>query len=180
MNVLTMNYERFNYEQQLWQATRAKIMNFSDIANAVSAWKIEEKTVVFTNGCFDILHYGHLHYLTAARELGDILVVGVNSRSSVERLKGKNRPINDDETRFHLLAALACVDAVVEFEEDTPLNLIQNVLPDILVKGGDYTIDQIVGADLVLNNGGRVQTLDFVSGYSTTNIVEKIKNQQHD
>jgi D-glycero-beta-D-manno-heptose 1-phosphate adenylyltransferase len=131
---------------------------------------------VFTNGCFDLLHFGHLHYLAAARDLGERLVIGLNSAASVSRLKGKHRPINDELTRQHTLAALAFVDAVVVFEEDTPLNLIQIVQPDILVKGGDWSADQIVGAEVVLSKGGQVLSLPFIAGYSTTNIEQKILN----
>lgn len=130
--------------------------------------------IVFTNGCFDLLHYGHLHYLSAARELGDRLIVGLNSAASVSRLKGPHRPINDEATRQHLLAALEVVDAVVVFEEDTPLELIRNIMPDILVKGGDWKPEQIVGSQLVLEAGGQVRSLPYIEGYSTTAIEAKI------
>jgi rfaE bifunctional protein nucleotidyltransferase chain/domain len=158
-----------------WQSIQNKIQSFSQIEETSKRWKAAGEKIIFTNGCFDMLHYGHLHYLTAARALGDRLIVGVNSKESVARLKGAHRPINDDLTRYHLLASLACVDAVVEFEEDTPFELIKKVLPDVLVKGGDYEVEDIVGADLVLENGGEVRVLDFVVGYSTTNIEEKIR-----
>jgi rfaE bifunctional protein nucleotidyltransferase chain/domain len=154
-----------------------KIKSFDSIKTVVEQWKSEGQTVVFTNGCFDLLHYGHLHYLAAARDLGDRLVIGLNSEASVKRLKGQHRPLNDEMTRQHLLAALAFVDAVVVFEEDTPFELIQRVQPNILVKGGDYTLDQIVGADIVLKNGGSVKSLPFIDGFSTTKLEEKIKNQ---
>ena len=121
------------------------------------------------------MHYGHIHYLAEARALGDKLVIGLNSADSVKRLKGKNRPINDDLTRLYILAALECVDAVVIFEEDTPLQLVKIVAPDILVKGGDYRPEDIVGSDVVLENGGQVKSLAFVEGYSTTSIENKIK-----
>ena len=156
---------------------RSKINTFEGIATKVKQWKSNNLTVVFTNGCFDILHFGHLHYLAAARDLGDRLVVGLNSAASVSRLKGAHRPLNDEWTRQYILAALAFVDAVVVFEEDTPLELLKCVKPDILVKGGDYELHQIVGADLVLENGGQVMSLPFVAGYSTTNLEQKIKNQ---
>src|SRR5690606_34524896 len=127
------------------------------------------------NGCFDILHRGHLEYLQAAADLGDILVVGLNSDASVKRLKGENRPINNQNDRAFALASLVFVDAVIIFDEDTPLELIQRVKPNVLVKGGDYSIGNIVGADFVKNIGGEVQVIPFVDGYSTTQIIEKMK-----
>lgn len=133
------------------------------------------KKVVFTNGCFDILHRGHLEYLQAAADLGDILVVGLNSDASVKRLKGENRPINNQNDRAFALASLVFVDAVIIFDEDTPLELIQRVKPNVLVKGGDYSIGNIVGADFVKNIGGEVQVIPFVDGYSTTQIIDKMK-----
>lgn len=133
------------------------------------------KKVVFTNGCFDILHRGHLEYLQAAADLGDILIVGLNSDASVKRLKGEKRPINNQNDRAFALASLVFVDAVIIFDEDTPLELIQRVKPNVLVKGGDYSIGNIVGADFVKNIGGEVQVIPFVDGYSTTQIIEKMK-----
>lgn len=153
-----------------------KIQSFDEIETTVRRWQAAGKTVVFTNGCFDLLHYGHLHYLADARDLGDKLIVGLNSAASVRRLKGEHRPINDELTRQHLLAALEVVDAVVVFESDTPLDLICRVAPDILVKGGDWRPDQIVGSEFVLKNGGKVRSLPFVEGYSTTNLEEKIRS----
>jgi rfaE bifunctional protein nucleotidyltransferase chain/domain len=152
-----------------------KIQSWEQIAATADAWRAAGNRIVFTNGCFDILHYGHLHYLAAARDLGERLVVGLNSAASVSRLKGPHRPINDELTRTHLLAALEVIDAVVVFEDDTPLELIRLVRPDILVKGGDWLPEQIVGSDLVLAAGGQVRSLPFVEGYSTTNIEQKIK-----
>lgn len=137
--------------------------------------EIHKQKVVFTNGCFDILHLGHITYLAQARQLGDALVVGLNSDASVRRLKGPSRPVNDQNARAQLLAALECVDYVVFFEEDTPLNIITQVVPDVLVKGGDYSIDNIVGADFVMQNGGKVLTIPFVNGFSTTSIIENLK-----
>jgi rfaE bifunctional protein nucleotidyltransferase chain/domain len=154
----------------------AKIQDWETAAQSVARWKKDGQTVVFTNGCFDILHYGHIHYLAAARALGSRLVIGLNAAASVRRLKGSGRPINDETTRQYLLASLAYVDLVVVFEEDTPLQLIRLLLPDVLVKGGDYTIDNIVGASLVLQNGGKVEVLPYIKGYSTTAIETKIKN----
>lgn len=153
----------------------SKIKTWEQIREKVAEWRAAGQKIVFTNGCFDILHFGHLHYLAQARDLGDRLVVGMNSGDSVRRLKGPTRPIHDETTRTHLLAALEPVDAVVIFEEDTPLELIKVVQPDILVKGGDWKPEQIIGSDLVLARGGKVQSLPFVAGYSTTNIEKKIK-----
>jgi len=153
----------------------AKIQDLDDSIRTVRTWQQQGLEVVFTNGCFDLLHYGHVHYLAQARDLGDKLVIGLNSGASVTRLKGPHRPIKDEETRSHLLAALAFVDLVVLFEEDTPLKLIQSLRPDVLVKGGDYTIDQIVGAPEVQSWGGSVEILAFVEGYSTTAYETKIK-----
>jgi len=130
--------------------------------------------VVFTNGCFDILHPGHVDYLERARDMGARLVVGLNSDASVRRLKGALRPVNDQNTRARVLAGLACVDYVVVFDEDTPYELIRKVAPDILVKGGDWSVDRIVGRDLVEEKGGRVYSIPLLTGYSTTAIVERI------
>ena len=129
--------------------------------------------VVFTNGCFDVLHRGHAFYLAKARELGDCLVVGLNSDDSVRRLKGETRPINCEADRAMVLASLEAVSYIIVFEEDTPFELIKTVMPDVLVKGGDYTIDNIVGADVVTRNGGTVLTIPFVEGYSSTKIISK-------
>lgn len=137
--------------------------------------KAQGRKIVFTNGCFDILHVGHITYLRKAKSLGDILVVGVNSDDSVKRLKGESRPINTCEDRMVLLSSLDFVDYVVEFKEDTPAGLIEKIIPDVLVKGGDYKPEEIAGADFVLANGGEVKILDFVEGKSTTSIVEKMK-----
>lgn len=135
-------------------------------------WRGE--TVVFTNGCFDLLHAGHITYLQNARQLGTRLVIGLNSDSSVRRLKGEKRPIIAQEDRALILSALRCVDQVILFDEDTPEKLIHTLTPDILVKGGDYRVENIVGSDWVMRNGGRVLSLDFVDNRSTSSIVEKI------
>jgi D-glycero-beta-D-manno-heptose 1-phosphate adenylyltransferase len=158
----------------MMESISSKIKTFEEIAILSRQWKDGGATVVFTNGCFDLLHYGHLHYLAEAKALGDKLIVGLNSTASVRRLKGAKRPVNDEATRMYLLAALTCVDAVVLFEEDTPLELITLVLPDLLVKGGDYKPEDIVGANVVLENGGEVRVLDFVEGYSTTAVLKRI------
>lgn len=152
----------------------SKIQSEAQLVPTLAQWRSAGNKIVFTNGCFDLLHFGHLHYLAEARDLGDKLIVGLNSGNSVRRLKGATRPINDELTRTHMLAALAVVDAVVVFEEDTPLSLIQLIQPDILVKGGDWKPEQIVGSDVVLAKGGQVLSLPFVTGYSTTNIEQKI------
>ena len=135
----------------------------------------KDKRIVFTNGCFDILHRGHVTYLTEAKKLGDLLLVGLNSDASVKRLKGPDRPINTETDRQYVLSQLKSVDFVEIFNEDTPLNLILKVKPKILVKGGDWKIDQIVGAKEVLADGGDVFSLNFVDGYSTTSIIHKIQ-----
>lgn len=144
------------------------------VENAV---KLHRQKIVFTNGCFDVLHFGHVHYLLQAKALGDILVVGLNSDDSVRRLKGPSRPINGEKERAFVLAVLSCIDYVVVFEEDTPKKLIETVRPDVLVKGGDYALDQIVGADFVTRNGGTVTTLPFVEGFSSTRIIEQLKTE---
>ena len=136
---------------------------------------LHRQKIVFTNGCFDILHRGHITYLAQARQLGDLLVVGLNSDASVRRLKGPERPVNDEQSRALLLAALEMVDYVVLFEEDTPYNLILKVKPDLLVKGGDYDIDNIVGADFVRQRGGEVRTIPFVQGFSSSSIIDHLK-----
>lgn len=130
---------------------------------------------MFTNGCFDILHHGHLDYLAKAAEEGNILIIGLNSDASVKRLKGEERPVNHEQDRALQLASLMLVDAVCLFEEDTPLQLIQTILPDVLAKGGDYTIETIVGAKEVMDNGGKVAIIPFVEGYSTTALISQIK-----
>ena len=137
---------------------------------------LKNKRVVFTNGCFDILHVGHIRYLEEASKLGDVLIVGLNSDESVRRLKGPDRPINNEHDRADVLCALRSVGYVVVFSEDTPYELISSIMPDVLVKGGDYSIEQIVGRDIVENNGGEVVVLPFVEGKSTTNIITKIRN----
>jgi rfaE bifunctional protein nucleotidyltransferase chain/domain len=137
--------------------------------------KNKEKKIVFTNGCFDILHRGHVSYLNEAKSLGDLLVIGLNSDASVKRLKGSERPINNEIDRSFMLENLKCVDFVALFEDDTPLSLIKEITPDILVKGGDWKPEQIVGSKHVMDNGGDVFSLNFVDGYSTTNIIKLIK-----
>ncbi|MBC7884759.1 MAG: D-glycero-beta-D-manno-heptose 1-phosphate adenylyltransferase [Saprospiraceae bacterium] len=141
----------------------------------LTLWRTQHQKIVFTNGCFDLLHIGHVLYLEESKSLGDILVVGINSDASVRRLKGPNRPIQDENSRSHVLAGLESVDMVIIFDSDNPLELIQTITPDILVKGGDWRMDQIVGGDFVLSHGGQVRSLRFVDGYSTTAMEQKIK-----
>ena len=157
--------------------TADKIVELKELQQRLQRWQAVGEKVVFTNGCFDILHLGHIDYLEKARHLGDRLIIGLNTDSSVKRLKGKDRPLNDQYARARTLAALAFVDGVTYFEEETPYELIRQLNPDILVKGNDYLAENIVGADLVLANGGKVETIEIVKGYSTTNIIEKIKQQ---
>ena len=152
-----------------------KILTIEEAKARISAWKVTGKTVAFTNGCFDILHQGHLFSIAQAAKEADYLIVGINSDASVKRLKGPGRPINTTESRALVMANLVIVDAVVVFEEDTPYELITTLLPDVLVKGGDYTIETIVGAKEVIANGGKVIINPIVEGFSTTNIIEKIK-----
>ena len=152
-----------------------KIMSIDQAKALMHAWKITGKTVSFTNGCFDILHPGHLFSIAQAAKEADYLIVGLNSDTSIKRLKGPERPINNTASRAFIIANLAMVDAVIVFEEDTPQELITQILPDVLVKGGDYTIDTIVGAKEVIANGGKVIINPIVEGFSTTKIIEKIK-----
>ena len=153
---------------------KSKIVDFSEIRELVSKWKSEGNSIVFTNGCFDVLHYGHVSYLAEASDLGDKMIIGLNSDASVRRLKGETRPINGQHERATLLAAMQFVNAVVIFDEDTPENLIKAVEPDYLVKGGDYTIDTIVGADFVMSYGGKVITIPLVENFSSTNIIKRL------
>ncbi|AMP97214.1 D-beta-D-heptose 1-phosphate adenosyltransferase [Pedobacter cryoconitis] len=152
-----------------------KIVSLTELNSLVNYWKGEGKKIVFTNGCFDLLHAGHITYLTEAASLGDILIIGLNSDDSVQRLKGPLRPVNNEITRSVILGSMSFIDAVVFFNEDTPLELIKKVLPDVLVKGGDYKIEEIAGAKEVIENGGNVQVLSFLPGYSSSAIIDKIK-----
>jgi len=152
-----------------------KIMTVAQALTVIAGWKALGKTFAFTNGCFDILHPGHLFSLAQTAQEADFLVVGLNSDASVQRLKGPTRPINNTESRAIVLSNLVLVDIVVVFEEDTPLELISTLLPDVLVKGGDYTIEQVVGAKEVIANGGKVIINPIVEGFSTTGLIEKMK-----
>jgi D-beta-D-heptose 7-phosphate kinase/D-beta-D-heptose 1-phosphate adenosyltransferase len=152
-----------------------KLKTWAEIAIIVKDLKEAGKKIVFTNGCFDIIHAGHVEYLQEAVELGDVLIIGLNSDKSVKRLKGKNRPINSQINRAKVLSGLATVNYIVIFEEDTPYMLIDHVKPDVLVKGGDWKPDEIVGADIVLANGGSVRSLSYKEGHSTSSIINKMK-----
>jgi rfaE bifunctional protein nucleotidyltransferase chain/domain len=154
---------------------KRKILSSEELKSQLSIWRFQNKKIVFTNGCFDIIHAGHIDYLSKARDLGNILLIGLNTDDSVRRLKGENRPVNDENARAIILAALQFVDAVVLFDEDTPYNLIKTVQPDILVKGSDYKPEDIVGADIVLAKGGEIKTIDFLDGYSTSRIIDRIR-----
>ena len=152
-----------------------KIITQNDLSKRLAQWRILNKKVAFTNGCFDILHAGHIASLTTAAQEGDFLVIGLNSDTSIKKLKGEGRPVNTQESRALVLAALSMVDAVVIFEEETPLELILKIMPDVIVKGGDYTVEQIAGAKEVIANGGKVVINPIVEGFSTTTIIEKLK-----
>lgn len=151
----------------------SKIKDIKSLVKVLSALRKKGKRVVFTNGCFDILHVGHVDYLSRAKRLGDILVVGLNSDSSVKKIKGKNRPINKESDRAKVLSALYFVDYITSFNETTPEDLIKKVRPDTLVKGGDWKIEDIVGGSFVRSIGGKVKSIPFVKGYSTTSIIER-------
>ncbi len=153
----------------------SKLYTKESISSVIKDWKNNNQKIVFTNGCFDILHRGHVEYLAKAKDLGDKLIIGLNTDDSVKRLgKSPERPINNEETRAIVLSALECVDAIILFNEDTPLQLIEFILPNVLVKGSDYQIENIVGYKVVTENGGEVKTIDFVEGFSTTSILKKL------
>ena len=153
-----------------------KIISFDNIQKQVLKWREENKKIVFTNGCFDIIHRGHVDYLSKAKDLGDILIIGLNTDQSVRNIKGNTRPIQDENSRAIILASMQFVDAIVFFSEPTPYTLIKEIQPDILVKGADYKKEDIVGYDIVSQRGGKVETIEFIEGYSTSNIERKIKN----
>ncbi|UKJ07558.1 D-glycero-beta-D-manno-heptose 1-phosphate adenylyltransferase [Solitalea lacus] len=159
------------------QYIASKVMLKEDLKRKIAIWQFLGEKVVFTNGCFDLLHLGHVDYLSKAADLGQHLVIGLNSDASTKGLKGPTRPIQDEHSRAMILASMGFVDAVVLFDESTPYELIKFLEPDVLVKGSDYTIDQIVGADVVLGKGGEVKTIDYIDGYSTSAIERKIKQQ---
>jgi len=163
-----MNHLEF-LENKIWHMNK-------EFDRQLAVWRFHENKIVFTNGCFDILHLGHIDYLAQAASEGTLLIVGLNSDDSVRRIKGESRPITDERSRAMALAALGFVGAVVIFDQDTPAKLIKQVQPDVLVKGKDYEASEIVGADTVRKKGGKIVTIDLVEGYSTSSIIEKIKN----
>lgn len=156
---------------------QSKILKDRDeLKRWLAYWNFKSQKVVFTNGCFDILHQGHIDYLAKAADQGDVLIIGVNTDDSVKRIKGENRPVQDESSRALMLASLHFVTAVVPFDEDTPQHLIETIQPDVLVKGSDYKPEDIVGYDVVTAKGGKVVTIDFLEGYSTTGIIDRIKS----
>lgn len=155
-----------------------KIFSKEHLLQLVANWRLMSKRIVFTNGVFDILHQGHIYSLSEAAKEGDYLIIGLNADVSVKRLKGESRPVNNEQSRALVLASLLMVDAVVIFEEDTPLELIKSIMPDVLVKGGDYTVDQIAGAKEVMANGGRVVINPILEGFSTTAIIAQSKKTE--
>ena len=159
------------------QAIPHKIFTLQAMLHQLNRWRLLNKKIVFTNGVFDILHEGHIASLSEAALHGHILIVAINADASVKRLKGESRPVNSENSRMLLMASLVMVDAVILFEEDTPLNLITAILPDVLVKGGDYTVEQIAGAKEVLANGGEVKIVPIMQGFSTTVIIEKMNSR---
>lgn len=152
-----------------------KLLSSDQLEQKIAQWRKQDKKVVFTNGCFDILHLGHVDYLSKAADFGDYLVVGLNTDASVRKLKGPARPVNSEQARAGILASLFFVSAVVLFDQDTPYELIKTVQPDVLVKGSDYKAEDIVGYDVVKARGGEVVTIDFLEGYSTSSIIDKLK-----
>ncbi len=159
---------------------RSKIYSWEGIARQTNIWRFQEKKIVFTNGCFDILHLGHIEYLSRAADLGNILIIGLNSDPSVQKLKGFDRPLINEGARAMLLASLSFVSAVVLFDEDTPYKLIELIQPDVLVKGADYKVEEIAGYDIVLGRGGKIETIELTKGYSTTSLLHRIRhNKSH-
>ena len=156
------------------EVAQKKIMELRSLKRLIAMWRMQGKKIVFTNGCFDLLHPGHLHLLNSARSFGNILIVGVNTDSSVRKLK-PGRPIQDEQSRALILASLEVIDAVVLFEEETPLALISEILPDVLVKGGDYKIEDVVGKEVVEKNGGRIELVKLLEGFSTSEIIRRTK-----
>jgi rfaE bifunctional protein nucleotidyltransferase chain/domain len=176
LSLLLIDRNTNNLHMNAKELLEDKIFAREALAARVEEWRSSGKKIVFTNGCFDLLHAGHLAYLSEAASLGGVLIVGLNSDESVQQLKGPNRPVNNEATRAAMLASMFFIDGVVLFSEDTPLELIKEIKPDLLVKGGDYEIHQIAGATETIANGGEVKVLDFLPGYSSSSIIEKIKN----
>lgn len=165
-----------NLKKNNTEIVRSKIINRNELTPHLSRWRFQSKKIVFTNGCFDLLHLGHIDYLAKAADEGDLLIIGLNSDTSTQLLKGPTRPINGQVQRAMVLAALQFVTAVILFDDSTPLELIRFIQPDILIKGGDYKPEEIVGFDLVKAKNGIVKTIEFLPGYSTTFIEEKIRS----
>ena len=153
----------------------SKILDEYELERNLAFWRFKNRKIVFTNGCFDILHRGHIEYLAQARDKGDVLVIGLNTDASVRRLKGANRPVNPQEARAMVLASLFFVDAVVFFDDDTPYELIKTIQPDVLIKGADYKAKNIVGYDIVTAKGGTVETIELIEGFSTTGVIERMR-----
>ena len=158
-----------------FEIIKSKICTLNDLKEKVIQWKKDGEKVIFTNGCFDIIHRGHIEVLANTADLGDKLIIGLNTDSSIQKLKGLNRPIIDEESRALLLASLSFVDAIILFAQDNPLNLIKILNPDILAKGGDYSIDTIIGHEIIRKNGGKVVLIPFIDGFSSSKIISKIK-----
>jgi len=159
------------------EVIQKKIMNTESLRKMISVWRFFGKKIVFTNGCFDLLHHGHLHLLNTARSFGDVLIVGLNSDSSVSKLK-PGRPVQDEQSRTDLMASLEVVDAVILFEEETPEKLIEKILPDVLVKGGDYKPEDVVGRKIIEQYGGRIEIVPLLKGFSTSNLIEKVRGER--
>ena len=157
------------------QFIKNKIIDINELKNKKAYWKFTEQRIVFTNGCFDIIHRGHIEYLAQAASYADIMIVGLNTDKSIKKIKGENRPINNELSRAITIASLQFVNFVIMFNEETPYNLISEIVPDVLIKGSDYNKKDIVGYDIVKNNGGEIVTIDIIKGYSTTLIIDKIK-----
>lgn len=157
---------------------QSKILTLPELQKKLAQWRVKSKTIVFTNGCFDIIHAGHIASLSEAAQHGDLLVVGLNSDSSIKDLKGKGRPVMDEASRALMLASLAMVDAVVIFSEPTPLDLVKAIQPDVMVKGGDYKVEEIAGAREVMEYGGKVIINPIIEGFSTTSIINKIQKPE--
>lgn len=156
------------------ESIKNKIYTLENLEQQLKVWAKESKKIVFTNGCFDIIHQGHIDYLAKAKDLGDILIIGLNTDKSVSEIKGKNRPIQDQVSRAIILASMQFTDAIIYFSDPTPYNLIKTIQPDILVKGADYKAEEIIGYDIVKQKGGEIKTLEFLEGYSTSAIEKKI------
>jgi rfaE bifunctional protein nucleotidyltransferase chain/domain len=155
---------------------QSRILDPQTLERKLAYWRFKGEKIVFTNGCFDLLHRGHIDYLTKAADLGNVLIIGLNTDDSVRRLKGAGRPVNDELSRALVVASLSFVTAVVLFNEDTPYQLIGRILPDVLVKGADYKPEDIVGADIVMSHGGEVVTLEYLAGFSTTSMITRLGN----